>query len=692
MSLKQSIVVVNEFSERVGKSGGSRGATPGSYVERYMARQGAVEDLTPVRLLDADDYVVRYMAREDATEAAGDVAELREGMRAAQKDAGVAFGPGNLSMSHERVHAASQAIQRAFEEGKTVMKTVVSFDHEYLRETGIIDEDFEATRRGDYRGNIDQMKLRMAINEGLSRMARRFDDLDWVGVIQVDTLHVHCHLCMVDRGQGRVAGNGKQRGKLYETDKRDLRRGIDDALQLNAPVRMLSSSVALDRRNARCFMKRLVHRMVEERGAAQFLVACLPEDRRLWRAASRRKEMRKPNRILSEIVDEALSLPQSGFSQAMRDIRAYADSRAEREGLTRRERDRLVDDGVARLKRECMDGVYAMLKGIPKPELPVRTPMLHAMSMPFEQAAVRSAGDDLVEFGFRLRSYASRLEHHRKERRRFDDLARAWEESEGVSPESAAWHDFCTFERGYQERCMAKYQHFLSFLPAHDAHADAIGALVEQRRRVEATSDMLNDKSIARMAPEAAEEAGREVYGVSGGRLAVTAPEVLAARLEEMRSTEERMAEKLAFDLSEDGLEERDGEAVPAIAHPFDEVKALDIHHLGWDFPYDAPVSANNARAFADAAEERAALLVGAKAYLEGSGQAGFVEDLPESDVARMLEMARSLVSDGVLPSERVHSGANVERSKTATLDVRLPSLIEAQIRYSVEDAARGLD
>ena len=48
MGLKQDIVVVSEFSVKT-PSGGTRGGTPGQYVERYMARGDAVEDLTPVR-------------------------------------------------------------------------------------------------------------------------------------------------------------------------------------------------------------------------------------------------------------------------------------------------------------------------------------------------------------------------------------------------------------------------------------------------------------------------------------------------------------------------------------------------------------------------------------------------------------------------------------------------------------------
>ena len=63
------------------------------------------------------------------------------------------------------------------------------------------------------------MRLRMAIMHGLERMGHRFDDLRYVGVIQVDTLHVHCHLAMVDAGFGRRVRTGEghaTEGQAYE--------------------------------------------------------------------------------------------------------------------------------------------------------------------------------------------------------------------------------------------------------------------------------------------------------------------------------------------------------------------------------------------------------------------------------------------------------------------------------------------
>ena len=250
MGLKQSIVVVNEYTikNKSGK-GGSRGGTPGDYVLRYMARKGAVEDLSPIQF-DAETYIQRYMARDSATDYSASVPELKDNMKKIDGNGGVAFGYGDFSLSHKKLKQSSDDIQHQFEKGKTVFKTIISFDEEYLREHKIISDDFQFKERGDYRGNIDQMKMRMAIMNGLEKMSRSFDDLRYIGVIQVDTAHVHCHLAMVDAGVGNLTKDGTQKGKLTAGQMDKLRYGINDFLKDKEKVHMMNSNFDHDKRNA----------------------------------------------------------------------------------------------------------------------------------------------------------------------------------------------------------------------------------------------------------------------------------------------------------------------------------------------------------------------------------------------------------------------------------------------------------
>ena len=136
MGLKQDIVIVNEFSQPLPGGGSSRGATPGAYVTRYMARELATETVAPIRRSQVDDFVLRYMARSEAVETAGveDTPQtLKTTMAQAQGQGGVAFGYGQVSLSHDQLQAASADLQQKVMAGKTWMKTVISFDEDYLR-------------------------------------------------------------------------------------------------------------------------------------------------------------------------------------------------------------------------------------------------------------------------------------------------------------------------------------------------------------------------------------------------------------------------------------------------------------------------------------------------------------------------------------------------------------------------------
>ena len=62
-------------------------------------------------------------------------------------------------------------------------------------------------------------------------------------------------------------------------------------------IKMMASSYELDRQNTVAFVKQYSRAAICERGRLQFVVACLPDDRRLWRASSNDICMKKPNAL-----------------------------------------------------------------------------------------------------------------------------------------------------------------------------------------------------------------------------------------------------------------------------------------------------------------------------------------------------------------------------------------------------------
>lgn len=723
MGLKQDVVVVNEFTTRLPsqrKSGrgnyGSRGGSPGDYVTQYMARDLATETLAPIKRQRTDDFIMRYMARENATENADirDRGELKRAMAKAQGAGGVAFGYGQVSLSHEQLMRASADIQQLFDAGHTVMKTVLSFDQEYLRKHGIIPKDFVCEKRGDYRGHIDQMKLRLAVMHGLRRMGRTlYDDLRYVGVIQIDTEHVHAHLAMVDAGRGSLAVDGTQRGKIGERAKSLLRRGIDSWLDEKQTVKHLTSAVGYERRNVVTFVKRWAHQQMLRESLPQFLLACLPEDRRLWRAGTNNAAMRKPNLIVHQIVEEVLDREDSPMTQAMTEVQNYANHRLREEGLSQEEWRRLITNGQSQIVDRAVNAVYGMLRQLPEDSLRVRTPMLDAMGLDYEalaeKAHERQDGDDLVGFGFRLRSFSSRLEHHVEQRTRYHELVREWEITNSLgqaSEGSRALYEFWREEEEYQARCAAKYRSFLNVIPPSVAWYEEWNEVAEYGERIISLESMRRDQSLRRTKDlDEAERLGREIYGQPGGKLVALGDaqsvRVLEARVRKMRETYQHKVDDLRVMLAGNGLNlqvtgdpatGRDTATVTAGAEfPFEEVKGLDLHHIRYDFSQDVEVGKQVFATFARATRERSRKLDAAVQYLVDSGQADEVSELPVEDVRMMKKLAAEIAAGSqlVLPSQVAELARRrelVKRSRTVELGTTLALDLKREIDRVVQE------
>ena len=720
MGLKQDIVVVNEYTTPLpGGSGGSRGGTPGDYVLRYMAREGATETVAPIQRRRVDTYIERYMAREDAVESVGmdEFPELKPRMkRKGQGKGGVAFGYGEVSLSDESLRAASKDIQDHFDQGFTVMKTILSFTDEYLKRHGLVDKDFQLKKPGDYRGQLDQMKLRMAIMHGLDRLnTSHYDDLRYVGLIQVDTKQVHCHLAMVDAGPGQVMPDGFQRGKISQDGISLLRRGIDAYLDEHQFVKHLSSAVGYERRNVTSYVKRWAHEQMTTQALPQFLIATLPEDRRLWRAGTNRQEMAKPNRIVREMVEEVLEQPNSPMKSAMRSVYDYADGRkAQEPEMTQRQYHQLIDVGREQIFERASNAVYAALRQLPDDMLRVRTPMLDAMGMDYTEMAHRVRerdDDDLLGFGFRLRSFSMRRKLHEEEREKNHELVRSWEARQDQTPDplpSWALYDFYAFEEEYHAKVAAKYRSFLPYVSSADEWYERWQDVEDYGKRLLSLESMRNDASLKKMTdPDEAERLGRQIYGQAGGHLVSLNDEdsrtVLANRVAAMRETYDRKVEDLRMELATEGLildttpaAEGSGVVDTAVIqhgdeYDFEEVKGLDLHHMRYDFTADVEVGPETRQRFLETARQREMLFEHAKAYLEGSGQASRIAELPVEDVESMSRMAdvleaqpehETLLMSAVAQMEREHQ--IMRRSATTQLSDPITENVEQFIRADI--------
>ena len=677
MGLKQDIVVVNEYTikNKSGK-GGSRGGSPGNYVLRYMSREGATELSTPVTL-NNEDYVERYMARRSAVEKAGSVEDMARHVRAPQKMGGVAFSQDGLSLSHVALVKSSRDIQKGFDAGKTVMKTVISFDSEYLRANGIIPDDFVFTRRGDFRGNIDQMKLRYAISRGMEMLAHDYDDLRYVGVIQVDTAHVHCHLAMIDMGDGNLAGDGTQKGKLSERNKLRIRRGIDLALDEAKEIQYMASQSGIDRRNVQTNLKRYTYEQVVMYGAPQRILSLLPDDERQWRAGSNARSMKAANKLCQAYVEHILyATPDSGMDKAMSSVRQYADARQRREGLTDEEHSRLVANGRKKLVEGCMNSVYATFRQIPKNRRNVSTVFLDIAGDEDLTPDFKGGAQDML---YRMGAYTRRLKKHRDSAKRFQAFKKDFEaagEAGMASEDARMLYDFFRVETEYHEKLSAKYSRFLFFERPSDVFTDEYLELARRGEQVAGMEQLQSDSSVKNMKADNAEDYGRQRYGVYGGRFLSLDSVVYQARLDKLRnkynSDNKSFLEKLAacnLGVVPDGK----GRYVIGRkeTYPFDDIKGLDLHDIRGDFGDEFSFSNKIAQDFVQMAKLRVGCYDRACEYLDRSGQGGLKSVFDIQDIENM-RMVLTAVESGAPVPPVIHEPYETKPKKVIPIDRKM--------------------
>ena len=846
MGLAQSIVIVNEYTVKTGANKGSRGATPGKYVLRYMARDRATQTLAQVRRDNIDTFVTRYMARADAVQqlsitdeveheysrrrrrrghddqpqhsqfderslAASAWAELdrlsqqlqrtREHLdvmggftaedskygvankedvkyrfRQAQLLGGVAFTRDNVSMSNEELQDHARSIQGAFDSGKTVMKTVLSFDHEYLREHNIVDPAMPAPDRGGYRGQIDEMKLRYAVMAGIDRMGRtNYDDLDYIGVIQVDTEHVHTHLVMVDRGSGTVMKDGTQRGKIDKDARSHLRRGMEAYLDEHSYVARYVSDVAYERQNVVSFIKNWAVNTVLKESSAQWIVSHLPNDETQWRAGSHRESMRKANTLVRSMVEERLDDPESPMHDTMRAIVRYADKRTQKERLDPDEREQLISRGRKQVVDQAVNGVYSVLAALPrKDRQQISTPMMRVMTMDTDElyeavekgrniiAGKAVARQDksqsgkrttLTEFGMRLRTYASRRDHHLQQREVYETAMRDWEKAyqDGrASAESRVMYEHAEQEAAYHARAGQKYTQVFGGVNNDvqwTREWERVATLGDRCVRLGA---LRKDTSLMRMKDEtAAEEQGKEIYGVSGagaltrtGKAGKQARERFDARLDSLRDDYAQAVDALnrkwsqygahiAVAGSEASTDEAELESdtttrmrlrqssLPAdagdIARSYgavdddsdvhtpgavldcvvtpefsaSEVRGIDMHDMRNEITEDVTVGSKVRKRYAARTAARRRALDRARAFMEASGQSAQTVQLESADrdISRAEETVQLLDdTDGMLISDLAQHVNRLRREKERRREREMQAETQAETQVQAPE------
>lgn len=203
-SRNRNIVIKSQFNIH-----GSRGKDAGKFVSDYVSRDSAT------------DKSLAYRPNPNTVPVQGD---------------GVAFTLDSTAISRKQTLDIAKHVQELHAMGdRAIQQMVISFDHDYLVDQKIIPEDTEIIRKGDYRYNYDDVRLRHAVRKGLQSLIDNegYRDGHAVGCIQWDTYHLHVHAVVYEDANKIARKRGKEeKGVIKQSSLNQMAHDVDRHLTL----------------------------------------------------------------------------------------------------------------------------------------------------------------------------------------------------------------------------------------------------------------------------------------------------------------------------------------------------------------------------------------------------------------------------------------------------------------------------
>ena len=216
-SRNRNVVVVSQFNIN-----GSRGKDAGKFISDYVSRDSATDPSTA------------YVPNPLTPPVQGD---------------GVAFTLDRSYISRDETLEVADHVQALHETGKrAIQQMVISFEPDYLIEQCIVEDDISIVRKGDYRNEYDDVRLRHAVRSGLQSLVDRegYRDGRAVACIQWDTRHLHVHAVVYEDADklGRVRGK-EEKGVLKASSLNQLTYDVDRYLDITKTPNKVPSAKML---------------------------------------------------------------------------------------------------------------------------------------------------------------------------------------------------------------------------------------------------------------------------------------------------------------------------------------------------------------------------------------------------------------------------------------------------------------
>lgn len=197
---------------------------------------------------DAGKFVSDYVSRDAATDRS--LAYVPDPNKVPVRGDGAAFTLDAISISRQDTLDLADHIQELHETGvRAIQQMVISFDQPYLIEQKIIPPDLEITRKGDFRGNYDDVRLRHAIQKGVQALLDNegYRDGRAIACIQRDTRHLHAHVVVYEDAKKISRKRGREeKGVIKESSFNELAHNIDRSLSLTKAPGLVPIQKALE--------------------------------------------------------------------------------------------------------------------------------------------------------------------------------------------------------------------------------------------------------------------------------------------------------------------------------------------------------------------------------------------------------------------------------------------------------------
>lgn len=209
-SRNHDIIIKSQFNIN-----GSRGKDAGKFIRDYISRDSAT------------DKSIAYRFKPTQVPEVGD---------------GVAFTLDSTGITRHRLLKIADHVQTLNEKGRfAIQQMVISFSPDYLVREGLVDPELEVVKKGDYRGQYDDVRLRHAVRSGLQSLVdmEGYDDGRAVSCIQWDTRHLHVHTVVYENGKIKRWHYGEEKGVLRESSLNQLAFDIDRKLDITKTPSMI---------------------------------------------------------------------------------------------------------------------------------------------------------------------------------------------------------------------------------------------------------------------------------------------------------------------------------------------------------------------------------------------------------------------------------------------------------------------